>query len=70
MKKNTPHSKLATVKALVQAENVRTTQSALIGAASLGLNFDDMLAVIMNLSHADFYKSMTTHANHQIWQDV
>ncbi len=70
MEKNTPHCQLATVKALVHAEKVRTTQTALIGAASLGLDFDDMLTVIMNLSRTDFYKSMTTHTNHQIWQDV
>lgn len=70
MEKKTPHCKLAIVKALVKEEKVRTTQSALTGAASLGLNFDDMLAVIMNLSSSDFYKSMTTYANHQIWQDV
>ena len=70
MEKNTPHCKLAIVKALVHAEKVRTTQNALTGAAALGLDFDDMLAVVMNLSSSDFYKSMTTHANHQIWQDV
>jgi motility quorum-sensing regulator/GCU-specific mRNA interferase toxin len=34
------------------------------------LTFGDMLAVVMNLTPADFYKSMTTHADHTIWQDV
>ena len=29
-----------------------------------------MLAVIMSLTPADFYKSMTTHADHKVWQDV
>lgn len=24
----------------------------------------------MSLTSADFYKSMTTHADHRIWQDV
>jgi motility quorum-sensing regulator/GCU-specific mRNA interferase toxin len=29
-----------------------------------------MLAVVMALKKADFYKSMTTYADHTIWQDV
>ncbi|WP_027474314.1 type II toxin-antitoxin system MqsR family toxin [Curvibacter gracilis] len=70
MEKSTPHCKLATVRALVSAGQVRTTQSARLGATALGLTFSDMLAVIMALTPADFYKSMTTHADHTIWQDV
>jgi motility quorum-sensing regulator / GCU-specific mRNA interferase toxin len=29
-----------------------------------------MLAVVRALTTADFYKSMTTHADHRVWQDV
>lgn len=29
-----------------------------------------MLAVVAGLKPTDFYKSMTTHADHTIWQDV
>ena len=29
-----------------------------------------MIAVVMALTQADFHKSMTTHADHKIWQDV
>ena len=29
-----------------------------------------MCAIIMAISSANFYKSMTTHADHRIWQDV
>lgn len=32
--------------------------------------FDGMLAVVMALTATDFHKSMTTHADHRIWQDV
>ena len=28
------------------------------------------MAVVMSLTFANFYKSMTTHADHRIWQDV
>ena len=29
-----------------------------------------MLSVLMALTPDDFYKSMTTHADHKVWQDV
>jgi motility quorum-sensing regulator / GCU-specific mRNA interferase toxin len=29
-----------------------------------------MLAVVLELTTAEFYKSMTTHADHRVWQDV
>lgn len=70
MEKRTPHCKLAMVKALVQANKVRTTHAARVGATELGFDFADMLAVVMALTPTDFYKSMTTHADHTIWQDV
>ena len=70
MEKRTPHCKLAGIKALVEAGKVRTTYAARAGANELGLDFSDMLAVVMALTPADFYKSMTTHADHTVWQDV
>jgi motility quorum-sensing regulator/GCU-specific mRNA interferase toxin len=70
MEKPTPHCKLTVVKALVETGKVRTTHSARVGATALGLELSDMLAVVMALTPADFYKSMTTHADHKVWQDV
>ncbi len=70
MEKRTPHCQLSIVKQLVLERKVRSTFSALAGAAALGLDFDAMLAVISALSSRDFYQSMTTHADHRIWQDV
>ena len=70
MEKRTPHCKLAVVKAMVGAGQVQTTRGAREGAVALGLDFDGMLAVVMALTGADFYKSMTTHADHRMWQDV
>ena len=70
MEKRTPHSKLSVVKALVEAGKVRTTHAARIGANELGLAFSDMMDVVMALAPADFYKSMTTDADHTVWQDV
>ena len=34
------------------------------------ISFDGMLDIITSLTIKDFYKSMTTHSNHQVWQDV
>lgn len=70
MEKATPHCKLSVVKAMVGAGHVRTTRTAREGAVAVGLNFEGMLAVVMALTSADFHKSMTTHADHRVWQDV
>lgn len=70
MEKRTPHCKLAVVKALVEAGKVSATRAARTGAAGLGLELSDMLAVVMALTPEDFYKSMTTYADHTVWQDV
>lgn len=70
MEKRTPHCKLPVVKALIEAGKVRSTMSALAGGASLGFDFEGIVGVVMALVPADFYKSMTTHADHTVWQDV
>lgn len=70
MEKRTPHCVLAVAQALVAAGKVRTTHSARVGASELGLAFAEMLDVVMALRPSDFYKSMTTQADHTIWQDV
>jgi motility quorum-sensing regulator / GCU-specific mRNA interferase toxin len=70
MEKQTPHCKLTVVKALIEAGKVRTTHTARSGANELGLAFSDMLDVVMSLTPTDFYKSMTTHSDHTVWQDV
>jgi motility quorum-sensing regulator/GCU-specific mRNA interferase toxin len=70
MEKRTPHCKLTVVRALVSEGKVRMTQSAVIGARMLGFDEDGIVATVLELRPKDFYKSMTTHADHHIWQDV
>jgi motility quorum-sensing regulator / GCU-specific mRNA interferase toxin len=70
MEKQTPHCKLSRVKTLLSLGQIRTTHSARQGAAALGFDFEEMLAVVSGLASTDFYKSMTTHADHNVWQDV
>jgi len=68
--KRTPHCRLPALRELIEAGRVRATRTALEGAAAMGLGFDEVIEVILGLSSADFFKSMTTHADHRIWQDV
>lgn len=71
MEKGTPHSKLHLVKALIEADRVRATASAFSGARALSINnLAGLCTVVTALTPADFHKSMTTHADHRIWQDV
>lgn len=44
--------------------------SALAGGAALGFDFAGIVEVVMALNTTDFYKSMTSHADHRVWQDV
>lgn len=55
---------------MIDAGKIRSTTSALAGAAALGFDFDGVVGVILSLTPKDFYKSMTTHADHRVWQDV
>ena len=70
MEKRTPHCKLPRVKELIGEGKVRTTHSARAGATALGFSYSEMVAAVMALKPADFYKSMTTYADHTIWRDV
>jgi motility quorum-sensing regulator/GCU-specific mRNA interferase toxin len=70
MEKRTPQYKLSAVKTLIESGKVRTTFAARSGADALGFDYKDMIAVVLALKSEDFYKSMTSHADHTIWQDV
>ena len=70
MEKRTPHCKLAVVRDLIAAGKVSIPVSALTGGAALGFGFEEIVGVVAALTPQDFYKSMTTHTDHRIWQDV
>lgn len=70
MEKRIPHYALAEAKALLRKGEVRMTQKAKEGATELGLEVFDILAVVLALTPKDFHKSMTSYADHRIWQDV
>jgi motility quorum-sensing regulator/GCU-specific mRNA interferase toxin len=71
MEKMKPNYLLSDVLAVVAVNGVDTfTQTALHGAWDLGLTSEDAVAVVLGLRQSNFYKSMTTHTDHRIWQDV
>ena len=70
MEKRKPHCKLTVVHSLIEQGKVSATVSALAGGAALGFDFDGIVGVVKAMNPRDFYKSMTTHADHRIWQDV
>lgn len=71
MEKRLPHYDLARVQAAVARLGAAAfTKTALDGGRAMGLTTAEMLAVIAALSRRDFRKSMTTHADHRVWQDV
>lgn len=56
--------------AFTSSEHLRTTATALKNARSMGFSQKDMVAAIQQLKRKDFFKSMTIHIDHRIWQDV
>ena len=71
MEKRTPHYDLARIQADVARLGAAAfTKTAMDGGRTMGLTTTDMLTVIASLSRRQFYKSMTSYADHRVWQDV
>jgi len=58
------------VRQLIDAGQVRETTIASTGASTMGLDHEEMISVVRNLTMADFLKSMTSYRDHRLWQDV
>lgn len=71
MEKRRPHYELkAIIAQMISVEAMNLTLSAVEGIRGAGMIKAEALEVVCNLSNVSFYKSMTTHKSHQIWQDV
>ena len=71
MEKRTPHYKIMEIQVRVSELGGNAfTASALRGIEELGLALSQALQVIAALDRRAFVKSMTTYADHTIWQDV
>ncbi|MFK0333869.1 type II toxin-antitoxin system MqsR family toxin [Rhizobium sp. NPDC090275] len=71
MEKKRPTYDLEAVKAVLGSiETLALTSSALRDASSLGFDRNGIAATIQSMDRRMFYKSMTTFADHRLWQDV
>ena len=71
MEKRKPHYGLPMIKAaFADAASLNRTYGSKQGADELGMDDGGVVAAIQGLSASDFDKSMTSTADHRIWQDV
>ena len=71
MEKRRPHYDLTEIKKQMDSvENMNLTFSSKQGIRTAGMTTNEALEVVTNLSITNFYKSMTTHQNNRVWQDV
>jgi motility quorum-sensing regulator / GCU-specific mRNA interferase toxin len=69
--KRKPTYDLEAIKAsFATVDNLRATGSAIRGAAALGYGRRDIVRVIQSIDRRQFFKSMTSYADHRVWQDV
>ena len=71
MEKISPHYCLSDILTQMQSVpdmNITVSARSVIRAAEMSQ--DGTLAVVESLTRQNLYKSMTTHANHRVWQDV
>ena len=71
MEKRKPSYDLTTIKAaLGSRETLSMTATARRAALQLGFDAAGVVEVILSLERSMFQKSMTTYADHRVWQDV
>jgi len=69
--KRKPTYDLAAFKvAFDDVDKLNVTGTAVRSAAALGFGRTEIVATILNMRRAHFYKSMTSYGDHRIWQDV
>ncbi|KOF13419.1 hypothetical protein AC244_31500 [Ensifer adhaerens] len=71
MEKKRPTYDLAAIRtALSSVDTLAMTSSALRDASALGFDRAGVTETIAGIERSMFYKSMTTFADHRVWQDV
>jgi motility quorum-sensing regulator/GCU-specific mRNA interferase toxin len=71
MEKRRAHYDLGQVKAVVMYRGIDSfTSTALLGLFSMGLSEADGVSIVLGLRRDMLFKSMTTHADSRVWQDV
>jgi len=71
MEKRRPTYDLDAIKSSIgSVETLAITTSALRDATALGFDRAGVAQMIVGIERTMFYKSMTTFADHRVWQDV
>ena len=71
MEKRVPHYRLQEIVVIVSARGLGVfTATAAFNAAAMGLSDVQVIAVVMSITRAMFFKSMTTYNDTRKWQDV
>ena len=71
MEKKRPTYDLESIKnAFSDTAKLSITSTALKSARSMGFSLEEIILVIQAMKNVDFIKSMTSHADHKVWQDV
>ena len=71
MEKTRTHYSLADAQAVVVAKDLgEFTQTAVFNGLAMGLGAAQLCGVVLSLSRDMFFKSMTTHQDHTVWQDM
>jgi len=69
-KRKPSHDLAAFQRSANSGEGFFITRAALVGAAGLGFDMDDIRRLIGTMSARHFYKSTTSNFDHRQWQDV
>ena len=71
MEKLKAHYSLQAIRVIVARDGSQSfTFAAQRGAENMGLSRAEALAVVLALTSAMLYKSMTTNSDNKVWQDV
>ncbi len=71
MEKKIAHYDLNDVKKSVLTLGIDAfTETALRGMDLMGIEAEEGLSIVLSLQRNMLYKSMTTHSNSRLWQDV
>lgn len=71
MEKSKPHYLLSEIQSEAARRGAAAfTRTALKNGLAMGMTVGQLIDVVRGLCRSDFYKSMTTHFNHSVWQDV
>ncbi len=69
-KRKPTHDLRAFKAAFADVDKLNVTTTAARTAAALGFGRAEIVATIQTMQRSQFYKSMTAHADHRVWQDV